>query len=123
MTNDPHTPDRIMVVDDDPDMHAIYLTAYGDRIIAQAYDGEEGVKMYDEHKPDLVIMDWQMPMMNGLDATKAIVDAHPDATVVMLSWAPNDGFAKQMGAVGAFTKSMDPNEVMQIIDRALTPDE
>ncbi|MFT7433702.1 MAG: DNA-binding NarL/FixJ family response regulator [Alphaproteobacteria bacterium] len=54
-------------------------------VIGEASDGKEAITQYDELSPEIVLMDMQMPEMSGLDASKAILEKHPDAKIVMLS--------------------------------------
>ena len=54
-------------------------------VVAEAGDGREALKLVDQHRPNLVLMDITMPVMNGLEATGRIVKEHPQTRVVMLS--------------------------------------
>lgn len=54
-------------------------------VSGEAENGEEAVRKFAEVRPDVTIMDFEMPEMNGLDAARAILKSHPDANIVMLS--------------------------------------
>ena len=54
-------------------------------IVGEANNGEVGVQMYHEHRPDLVTLDMVMPKLDGVGALKAIRAANPEANVVMIS--------------------------------------
>ena len=67
-------PKTILLVEDREDirtMMALYLTM-NQYVVIQASDGREGLKMAVLHKPDLILMDLAMPVLNGLDSTKEI---------------------------------------------------
>jgi len=71
MNNDPN-PIRLMVIDDHPVLRQGVAALVEDepdiKIIAQASNGREAVQLFREHKPEITLMDLQMPEMSGLDA-------------------------------------------------------
>ena len=81
---------RVLLVDD----HFLvrqglrkYLSHHLDlELVGEAADGEEAVKLTDMLKPDVVVMDINMPRMNGIDATKSILRKHPYLPVIGLSF-------------------------------------
>ena len=74
---------RVAIVDDDPivcSSLSTILKATGTADIAwTAYDGETAVGQYEEDNPDVLLIDVQMPVMDGLAASRKIIDAHPNA--------------------------------------------
>lgn len=114
---------KILVVDDDHDQRELYVSVLldGDMLICTAVNGRDGVNAYRESfesdRPnfDLVIMDGEMPVMDGYDATAAITELDPEARVVMLSWAPDDNEARSRGALAAHTKTFDRDDLRRII--------
>lgn len=54
-------------------------------IVGEAENGKEAVEMYQEHSPDIVTMDITMPVMDGIEAIKAILDIDPEADIVVCS--------------------------------------
>jgi two-component system chemotaxis response regulator CheY len=81
---------KIMLVDDDKNLQRVYLALFqmnNLEIVAQAYDGIEAVEQYKalNPKPDAIIMDQRMPRMDGITATRKIIDMDPDAKVIFLS--------------------------------------
>ena len=80
----------IMLVDDDKNLQKVYLTLFGLNkldIVAQAYDGAEAVEQYTQmnDKPDAIIMDQRMPIMDGITATRKIIEQDPKAKIIFLS--------------------------------------
>lgn len=56
-------------------------------VVGQAYDGEEAVQLSDSQRPDIVILDYCLPRLNGLEAARAIARAHPGLPVILLTMA------------------------------------
>ncbi len=80
----------VFVVDDEPVLHEIYyrmLSYNGDSVIAHAYDGEEAVNRYKQMnpKPDIILMDYRMPVKNGIEATEKILQVDANAKIVFVS--------------------------------------
>ena len=70
-------------------------------VVGEASDGAEGVKLATQLKPDVIVMDCQMPVMNGLEATRKIVNANTGAAILMLSMHTEDTLVKQALEAGA----------------------
>ena len=111
---------RVLIVDD----HAVMRRGLSDLlgaiddidVIATASDGQEGVALAALHAPDVVLMDLEMPTMDGVDATRAIRNAQTDTNVVILtSFAERDRIidAVRAGACGYLLKDADPDEVVR----------
>jgi DNA-binding NarL/FixJ family response regulator len=85
-------------------------------VVAGAENGEQAVELAAEHKPDVVLMDISMPHLNGIEATKQIVEANEEVQVVVLtSFAdrPQIVAAIDAGAVGYLLKDAEPEEVIR----------
>jgi DNA-binding NarL/FixJ family response regulator len=103
---------RVLIVDDQEPFRTaarmvVELTE-GFEVAGEAGSGEEGVRLVDELRPDLVLMDIKMPGMDGLDATTQIVADHPGARVVVLSTYEAGEFedrALEAGAIAFISKS------------------
>jgi signal transduction histidine kinase len=100
MTDDPTSPYRVLVVDDTPDIRELValtleVTGGGEfEVVGQAGDGREAITQAEQLRPDLVLLDLAMPIMDGLEALPAIRRAAPAAKVLVLS-----GFnARELGA-------------------------
>jgi DNA-binding NarL/FixJ family response regulator len=70
-------------------------------VCGEAGDGLEAVKLADELHPQVIVMDCAMPGMNGLEATRQILQKHPDAYVLMLSMHPEETLVRQALEAGA----------------------
>jgi two-component system NarL family response regulator len=88
------------------------------QVVAEANDGQQALELYRKHKPDLVVMDYQLPQLNGAEATAAICREFPDARVIVLSVykAEEDVHrAVQAGASAYLPKSSEPEELIEAI--------
>ncbi len=82
-------------------------------VVAEAGDGRDAVRLVKEHHPNVVLMDFMMPELNGLDATARIVLSYPKARVIMLSMNAGEEYvlpALRAGAAGYLLKNVDPVE-------------
>jgi DNA-binding NarL/FixJ family response regulator len=70
-------------------------------VVGEAKDGEEAVRLASELKPQVIVMDCAMPGMNGLQATRQILEKNPQILVLMLSMHPEDTLVRQALAAGA----------------------
>ena len=88
------------------------------RIVGIATDGAEAVEMAEREKPDLVLMDLKMPIMNGVDATREIRAKSPGAKVLVLTTYGTDEWvfdAMRAGASGYLLKNASREEVLRAI--------
>jgi DNA-binding NarL/FixJ family response regulator len=96
---------RILVVDDHPIMRfgiATIVNATPDmEAVAQAGSGEEAIELYEEHLPDITLMDLQLPVMSGVNAIRAITARHRDAKFVVLTTYEGDEDIHQALEAGA----------------------
>jgi len=85
---------RILVVDDHPIVRQGIAILVGTQIdmtlVAEASNGREAVQQFREHRPDITLMDLQMPEMNGLDALIAIRGEFPNARIIVLTTYAGD---------------------------------
>jgi DNA-binding NarL/FixJ family response regulator len=122
MTNPTATKIRLMIVDDHFMVRlglASALNLEDDmEVVAEAKTGAEAVTLYAAHRPDVVVMDYQLPELNGAEATAAIRKSHPDARVIVLSVfkGEEDVYrAVRAGASGYMPKASEPAELMEAI--------
>lgn len=119
------TPIRILIADDHALMR-IGLKSILDlqpdmTVVCEARNGQEAVKLADQHKPDVIIMDLLMPQLNGAEATRLILERDPDAKVMILTsygMSTDLGKAIQHGAIGAQPKEV-PTEAFLAAVRAV----
>ena len=82
-------PVRILIVDDHlysrNGLRALLTTLAHVKVVGEASDGREAVRLTEEAHPDVILMDVQMPVMNGLEATRYVKRRWPDVRVVMLT--------------------------------------
>ena len=114
-----------LLVDDHPLVRAGLTTLISTtddlEVIGEAAGGEQAVAMAGDHEPDVVLMDLSMPGMDGIEATRRILEGHPQVRVVVLtSFADQDRVADALaaGAVGYLLKDCDPREVLAAIRSA-----
>ena len=76
---------KILIVDDNDDLRYLLKIMLAEYITLEARNGSEAVMMFKEEKPDLVLMDILMPVMDGIDATKAIIKIDPFAKILAIT--------------------------------------
>ncbi len=90
----------------------------GVRVIGEAANGEEGVRQALRLRPDVILMDVQMPVMNGVEATRAIVAAWPQAKVIVLTTFDRDDYVFQSiraGALGYLLKDTPADALISVM--------
>ena len=83
-------------------------------IIAEAYDGDEAVNLFDQHRPDVVLMDIEMPKINGIEATKRIKAIDHDARILILTTFGQEDYLRAallQGAQGFLLKAISGEEL------------
>ena len=113
---------NVMLVDD----HAVVRmgfkmlleTSDDIRVIAEAENGEEAIKFYMEHKPDVIVMDITMPGMGGMEAIERILNKESSAKILVLSAHEDSVHPKRVlnaGAMGYVTKRSAAEELIKAI--------
>jgi len=85
----------------------------GHQIVGKAKDGEEGIRVYNESRPDVLILDVTMPNKDGRECLKAVIASHPSAKVIMLTALLDKAIENEclgMGAKALVSKSSIQNE-------------
>jgi DNA-binding NarL/FixJ family response regulator len=94
-------------------------------VVATAENGEEACRLVAEHRPNLVLMDIRMPVMNGIEAAKQISRTYPDTKVVVLTTFDEDEYiieALAGGAVGFLLKDIPTDKLLQAVRDAARGD-
>jgi len=118
---------KILLVEDDEMLHSMYTQKFEKEgyTIISAYNGSEGVKLAEEHQPDLILMDIIMPKMDGFVALKKIKkkDGIKQIPVIMLTNLGQEEDikkGKELGAADYFIKANHtPNEVVEKVKSLL----
>jgi len=116
---------RVLLVDD----HVLVregirtlLEQYADvTVVAEAGDGREALALAERLAPDVVLMDFNMPKMNGIEATKLITQRQPETVVIGLSVNDQEQVRREMvaaGAVDLLSKGAPPDDLYQLIKTA-----
>ena len=112
---------RLMLVDDHRMLRQGLrrsLEEEGFYVVGEASDGEEAVRLVPAAKPDVILMDVSMPDMDGIEATRRIINNDPDQRIVMLTMHADKDLidaAIKAGAVGYLTKDCSTDEVIQAV--------
>ena len=113
---------RILAVDDHPVLREGVAGLLADEsdmtLVAEASNGREAVQQFRVHRPDITLMDLQMPEMNGLDAIAAIRGEFPDARIIVLTTYVGDVQvlrALKAGARGYLLKNLLHKELLDTI--------
>jgi DNA-binding NarL/FixJ family response regulator len=91
-------------------------------VVGTAHNGVEVVEVVNGQKPDVVLMDVKMPVMNGVEATKLIHKDHPAMCIIMLTNFNEDQFVKEaikFGAAGYLLKDMEPSKLVSSVRAVL----
>lgn len=112
----------VMLVDDHPVVRGgfrrLLETTPDIRVVAEADDGETGYTLYRAHKPDVVVMDLNMPGIGGLEAIRRIKAHDADAHILVFSMHVNEIMvlrALEMGATGYLTKQGGLGQIVQAV--------
>lgn len=113
---------KILIVDDAVFMRKslrMILEQNGFEVVGEAENGEEAIAKFKQLTPDIVTMDITMPVMNGIDATGAIMTMNPSANVVMISALGQEAYVKKAiinGAKNFIIKPFKGDTVVQILN-------
>jgi two-component system, cell cycle response regulator DivK len=118
--------ERILVVEDQPDNRQIMrdlLTSAGYELI-EAEDGEAGVRLAREHRPDLILMDIQLPVLDGYEATRRIkgdpeLRSIPIVVVTSYALSGDDEKARAAGCDAYVAKPFSPRHLLATVRQFL----
>jgi DNA-binding NarL/FixJ family response regulator len=110
---------RVALVDDDAELRKLFriiLELEGAfHVVGEAGDGKSAIRLAQECQPDLVLLDLEMPVMDGLDALPLILESAPQTKVVVVSGFPADSMAdsaRAAGAVAYLSKGISANALV-----------
>nr|WP_263323670.1 response regulator transcription factor [Neobacillus sp. Marseille-Q6967] len=113
---------RILIVEDHPMFRDGLLrmleTAEDFEVVGEAATGEEAIQLADQLKPDIILMDINLPKISGIEATKQIVHKHPETGILVLTMYDDDSSvfaAIRAGARGYLLKEANRNEIVRAI--------
>jgi DNA-binding NarL/FixJ family response regulator len=113
---------RVVVADDHPlfreGLRALIADSPGTDLAGLAADGDEAVAVTLAERPDVVVMDLRMPGLNGIDATRRIVQSLPEVAVLVLTMVEEDASifaAMRAGARGYVLKGAEPETILRSI--------
>lgn len=94
-----------LIVDDSPRMRESFKRTISQSVpnnhkVYEAADGNEAIRMYDEVRPDWVLMDIKMEPMDGLEASRIILASHPEARIIILTNYDDVGYRKAAREAG-----------------------
>ena len=117
---------RVLIVDDHEAVRkgvAGILESRGDiEIVGEGANGEEAIRKAKELNPDLIIMDFTMPVLDGLEAARRIIKVSPEMPILMFSMHQIDALteaAKLAGARGFVTKGESAENLLRAVNRVV----
>lgn len=113
---------KVLLVDDEPHIRkfvSLLLKQLGEPTIIEAGNGQEALTLYRQEKPDMVLLDISMPVMDGLETLQQLRQIDPEAVVIMLTSMVNRQNIDQALALGA-TNYLRKDNPKQAILQALT---
>ena len=120
---------QVAIVDDQPlftdGLGRIVGAQQGMEVVGVAHDGESGVRMCEELRPDVILMDINMPVMDGVTATSRIREILPDVKVLILTVNSDDMNVFQgikAGATGYLLKDCTPDDLSRAIETVYAGD-
>jgi DNA-binding NarL/FixJ family response regulator len=125
MTYSSEPPLRIVIADDQASVREGLVLLLGGlpgiEVVAAAADGQQALELVAEHKPDAILLDLHMPVLDGIGATRRLAAEHPDVAIVVLTTFADDTSvldALQAGARSYLTKDADRTRIAQALHAA-----
>jgi DNA-binding NarL/FixJ family response regulator len=119
------TPVRVAIVEDNDAFREMLELLFGMReevdVVGSASTGDDAPALARRVAPDVVLMDYRMPGLNGAEATEAVLAAAPDTKVICLTASVSDEEAEEVlaaGAVACVTKDEDFDHLLRVVCEA-----
>lgn len=110
-------PRRVVIVDDNADLRfltRVTIESPSCVIVGEASNGAEALEVVEEVRPDVVVMDMHMPIMNGIEATRILTYRFPDIEVIIVSGSDDPVTLKEIITAGA-TTSVDKENLEELV--------
>lgn len=110
---------KVLLVDDEPHIRkfmGLLLAQLGSPTVIEAANGSDAIEVYKRETPDLVLLDVNMPIMDGIGALKGIMAFDPDAIIIMLTSQSSRNLISQAAEIGAsnyIRKDTPKDEILQ----------
>ncbi len=113
---------KILIVDDDVTVREVLKVMLNGHVLMEATNGKEAIRYYKFFKPEIVFMDVMMPEMDGVEATKRILEFDPDAKIIAITaFAVKKGQEMlEAGAVEVLEKPFTRKSINDLINRYLS---
>jgi two-component system chemotaxis response regulator CheY len=118
-------PEKVLVAEDNVVVQHLltgFLERHGFEVVGPATNGIEAIKQYMENEPAIVLMDIYMPVLDGIQATRYILNADPDAKIIMISTDSDKELvfeAMNTGALDYIVKPINTTRLLKIIKELL----
>ncbi len=112
---------RVLIAEDNwltPTVLRAELETHGYEVVGVARTGTEAVDLATSEKPDVVLMDIQMPDVDGIQATRSIMEEHPTCVVIVTGRSELSQVAEQSGAMAYLVKPFMPDEIVAVVEEA-----
>jgi DNA-binding NtrC family response regulator len=110
---------RVVIVDDNIDITGVFADIFeltGNKVVGIGHDGRDALELFLKHKPDFIFIDVMMPVMNGIDALKAIKENDPNAKVIMVTADNSTDTIKDLEKLNATAIIFKPFKIEDIIN-------
>lgn len=120
---------KVLLIDDEAHIRkylSLVVRGLGNPAIVEAENGQDGLSRYQAEKPDLVLLDVNMPGSDGIETLRGILAFDPEAVVVMVTSLANRQTIEQAieaGAAGYIRKDTDRQEILSLLTACLQPGE
>lgn len=113
---------KVVVIDDTDhvrEMLASMLSLDGFDVVAQGRNGEEAVALAEKHRPDVIVIDYSMPQINGLEASKRVLAIIPDQPIILYT-AYIDDVLKQAAKEAGISICVGKVEGLETLERSIS---